>query len=261
MPLNTPLSTLLRMLKAAIGDSLVVGTQADATYRQLLADKQQWLAGVYDFPMLKDRWDVTILPSQRFYDFPTTSIDGTAGITIDFNRPWKAFVNWTNYWIPVDFGVDEIQEFNAMNPDTNNVVWPQVRNDPVRRWEFNGENQFQVWPVPVTQQVFRFVGQRNLDPLVVDTDTSDLDDEFLVYSVAVDILMRKKSADAQSRLSQAQERIRSFRAVLPTRTRDVCIGGNSFSKHWKKLVPVVGVAGGGSGNGGDSNDGNVIGIG
>jgi len=244
MPLNTPLSTLRRMLKAAIGDSLVAGTQADATYNQLLADKQQWLAGVFDFPMLKDRWDVTILPAVRFYNFPTQTIDGTNGVTIDFNRPWQAYINWTNSWQPVDFGVDELQEFNNLNPDTNNPQWPQQQNDPVQRWEFNGEQQFQVWPVPVTQQIFRFVGQRNLDPLVADTDTADLDDEFLVYSVAVDLLMRKKSADAQSRLAQAQERLRSFRAVYPTRTRDVCIGGNKLGRSWKKLVPVVGIAGG-----------------
>lgn len=244
MPLNTPLSTLRQMLRAAVGDSLSIGTQANPTYNQLLADKQQWLAGVFDFPYFKRRWTITINPRANFYNFPTTSDLGETNTTIDFNRPWTAFINWVSRWQEVRYGIDEITEYNDLNSDTNIPVFPQQANDPIQRWQFAGVTQFEVWPVPVTQQFFRFVGQKNLARLTQDTDTAELDDEFLVYSVAVDILSRKKSADAQARLAQAQERIRSFRAVYPVRTKEIIVGGRMKDTKWKRLVPVIGVAGG-----------------
>lgn len=260
MARNTPLSTLLRMLKAAVGDSLTIGTQVDSLYQQRLSDKQQWLAGEYDFPFLKDRWDVAIGANDRFLPFPTTTADGSTEINIAFERPVNVFVNWTNNWQKVDYGIDELTEFNNLNSDSNQPGWARQPNDPVQRWQFNGESQFEIWPIPVTQQTIRFVGQRVLSPLVTPTDTADLDDQFLITSLAVDLLLKKKSADAQSLLASAQQRFNALRACYPCRTRQVVLGGQLKDRMWRRRVPIVTVAGGTSGSD-DSGSGTVIGVG
>lgn len=260
MARNTPLSTLLTMLKAAVGDSLTIGTQSDALYKQRLSDKQQWLAGEYDFPFLKDRWDVLISAGNRYLDFPTVTNDGTTGINISFERPVVVRVNWTNNWQEVRYGIDELTEFNNLNSDTTQPGWAQQSNDPIQRWQFNGENQFEIWPIPATRSTIRFVGQRVLGPLVAPTDTADLDDQFLVYSLAVELLLKKKSADAQSLLASAQQRFNALRAVYPSRTRQIVLGGQLKDRMWRRRVPIVTIAGG-SNSGGDSGDGTVIGTG
>lgn len=259
MARNTPLSTLLRMLKAAVGDSLTIGTQADSLYQQRLSDKQQWLAGEYDFPFLKDRWDVPVTTNDRFKAFPTTTVDGTANVVIAFERPVNVFVNWTNNWQEVKYGIDELTEFNNLNSDNNQPGWARQPNDPVQRWEFNGESQFEIWPIPVTRQTIRFVGQRALSALVAPTDTADLDDQFLITSLAVDLLLKKKSADAQALLASAQQRFNALRACYPCRTRQIVLGGQLKDRMWRRRVPIVTVAGGSSSE--DSGSGTVIGVG
>lgn len=258
MARNTPLSTLLTMLKAAVGDSLTIGTQSDTLYKQRLSDKQQWLAGEYDFPFLKDRWDVLISAGDRYLTFPTVTNAGNT-FAISFERPVNVFVNWTNNWQEVRYGIDELTEYNNLNSDSNQPGWAQQVNDPIQRWEFNAELSFEIWPIPATRSTLRFVGQRALSPLVDPTDTADLDDQFLVYSLAVDLLLKKKSADAQSLLAAAQQRFNALRAVYPSRTRQIILGGQLKDRMWRRRVPIVTVAGGSSG--GDSGDGTVIGTG
>ncbi len=233
------------MLKSYVGDSLSIGTQSDALYKQRLSDKQQWLAGEYDFPFLKDKWDVAIAGGTRYYPIPTTTIDGSVNINIEFERQVNAFVSWTNYWQVVQYGIDEMTEFNYLQSDTL-PNWPAKPNDPIQRWQFNGESQFEVWPIPVTVQTFRFVGQRVLSPLVADTDTADLDDQFLTLSLAVDLLLKKKSADAQAFLASAQQRLQAIRANYPCRDREVILGGRMKDRTWRRRVPIITISGGGS---------------
>jgi hypothetical protein len=96
---------------------------------------------------------------------------------------------------------------------------------------------FEVWPVPALAQTLRFTGQRPVRALSADTDNADLDDVLLVLSVAFDRLMLlKRDAAAQTMAQRAQERFRALRAVYPTRTRDVIVGGcdDSFTTRWKQ---------------------------
>lgn len=240
---NTPLSTLLTMLKAAVGDSLTVGSQLDATYKQLLADKQQWLAGEFDFSFLVQRWNVAATAGTRYYNFPTTTVSGLTSTNISFNRPVKLFVTWTNHWIEVLYGASETTEFNYLNPDTNLGNWAQQALDPVQRWQEVDQLRFEVWPIPVTAQTLRFVGQRQLSALSANSDTADLDDQYLVLSLAVDILSKRESKDAQIKLSYCQERLRMLKATNPVRNRQVVLGGQRMSRAQFRRVPIIAVAG------------------
>jgi hypothetical protein len=226
------------MLKAAVGDSLSVGTQIDSTYNQLLRDKQVVLAGDYDYNFLVQRWNVTVNPGNRYLSYPTTTIDGSTA-NINFDRPLKLFRSWTNHWVEVLNGAGEVDEFNYLNPDTNLPAWPQQALDPVQKWQMHDQTQFEIWPIPVTVQTLRFVGQRTLKPLVGDTDTADLDDELLILSVAVDRLIKQKGADAQAKLATYSMRLRTLRACYPQREREVVLGGRMKDARVRRLIPII----------------------
>lgn len=240
MSLNTSLSTLRTMLKALLGDSLSVGTQSDALYTQLLADKQQWLVGEYDFPFLKKRWNKAIVDGDRYLAIPTVTVDGVTA-NIDFARPFKAFVTYTSSWMEVEYGINEEEEMNSQNPETGITGWDQVKNSPIQRWQFKDSTNFEIWPVSNTAQTFRFVGQRTLSALAADGDLALIDDQLLVLSTAVDLLTKSKEADAPARVAEAKERLSRIRSSMPTRSRDIVIGGAMRDRTWRRRVKIIGV--------------------
>jgi flagellar motor protein MotB len=77
-----------------------------------------------------------------------------------------------------------------------------------------------------------------LDALLVATDTADLDDELIVLSLAVELLSKRKSADAQLLLSVAQNRLAKLTASYPSRDETIVIGGH-MDRQYKKLVPII----------------------
>lgn len=244
MPLGTPLSTLLTMLKAAIGDSLSIGSQSDPLYIQLLSDKQQLLLGQFDFPFLRKRWDVATTIGGRFYTMATQTTDGLT-LDLDLTRPYAVYTLWGAQWVGVGYGISEPCEHNALNPDTNITGWAQQQSDPIQKWQFTDGTHFEIWPVPTTASRVRFVGQRVLPVLLQPTDVALLDDQLLVLSVAVDVLALRKQPLAQVRLSYAQERLRSLRAMYPSRSHSVILGGRMRDAVWKRRLPIITVAGGG----------------
>lgn len=242
MPRQTLLPTLVRQLKACLGDSLTVGTQSDSLYKQLLSDKQQWLVGEFDFPFLKCRWNKNVVAGDRYLTFPTTDITG-ATVSLKLERPLKAYTFWTAVWMELEYGIDEIDEMNSLNPDTNLPNRAQQPLDPIKRWQWSGADstKFEIWPIPVTAQIVRFVGQRELAALSADTDKAELDDQLIVLSLAVDLLSKRKSADAQARLSEAAMRLRVLRASYATRSREVVLGGGRMqdSRQQRRAIPIV----------------------
>jgi len=227
------------MLKAAVGDSLSVGTQSDALYNQLLHDKQDNLAGDYDFNFLVQRWNITANPGDRYLTYPTTTIDGTTNTVINFDRPVKLYRSWTNHWVEVLNGAEEDEEYNYLNPDTNLSGWPQQALDPVQKWQMHDQTKFEIWPIPVTAQILRFVGQRVVGALSADGDKADLDDALITLAVAVDLLIKRKDASAQARLAEVQSQFRVLRASYPQRQREVILGGRMRDVRVRRLIPII----------------------
>jgi len=245
MALNTPLATgspnLLTMLKAAIGDSLSTGTANDAVYKQRLSDKQQWLSGEYDFPFLTKEWLVNVGPGTRYGNFPVvaTTRDGVAK-TLDWNRPFKVEVLYANRWQEVKCGIDT-REYNSLSSDNVSFGSSQVTADtldPIQRYKPASSARFEVWPLPSTGQTLLFTGQMVLDALVANGDTADLDDELIVYSLAVEYLSKRKSADSQILLAVAQNRLATLRSAYPVRDESIVIGGSMDRVH-RHLVPII----------------------
>lgn len=96
---------------------------------------------------------------------------------------------------------------------------------------------YEIWPLPASVATIRMTGQRLLSPLVLDTDTADLDDQMLVLFCAADWLSRKKQADAQLKLQAAQARMTYIRSAYPRRTRDIIVGGGT-DRAYNKIAPV-----------------------
>lgn len=235
MARGTKLSVLYTMLRAKLGEN-TTQTNTQVRYFQLLSDKQKWLANEYDFPFLNDRFDVAVPSGSRYLSFPTIDNEGIS-YAMNLERPYTAEVFWTNIWQPLDYGIDS-QEFNYINSDQGGNT-----QDPVQRWRWSEEGQFEIWPINVTPVVIRFTGQRALDNLVLPTDLADLDDEMLVLFVAADLLTRSRQQDAKLCLDQATERLMRQRGAYPNRTRTCSLAGcGDKESKWvrnQRLIPIA----------------------
>jgi hypothetical protein len=159
MARNTPLGVVRSMVKAQSAKSLQSSSTAqDTEINQIISDTQQGLADAYDFPFLKNRWTLNIAPTTRFVNFPTQDDLGNY-VVPRFERPGNFFLKWNQIWMDIVYGIDEVPEFNYLDSDRNQVL------DPIQRWQFADENQFEVWPLPASTSEVRYVGQRALTPL------------------------------------------------------------------------------------------------
>lgn len=227
------------MLQRKLGEN-TTQTNTQVRYYGLLSDKQKWLANEYDFPYLEDRFDVLVGGNSRYLSFPTIDNEGVTG-AMNLERPYKVEVFWANRWQPLEYGIGS-QEFNYLNSDQLGQAM-----DPIQRWRWSQEGQFEIWPINVGAQTIRFTGQRALDVLAADDDTADLDDEMLVLFVAGDLLMRSRQADAQTCLQQAAARLSAQRGAYPNRPKGCNLAGETMSEsQWRrenKLVPMIAVHG------------------
>jgi len=253
MPRNTTLAIVVSMLKAEVGANLMVGTASadDNRYAMLIDQKQQWLADSYDWPFQDDDWDVQVPAGSRYLNFPGVDEESNT-IAINFERPVETKTWWSAAWLPVDYGIDE-DDYNARNsdgapPDTG--APPDVL-DPIQRWSFNGETQFEVWPVTASKQIFRFRGQRQINSLITYTNgttapaavapswtgTLCLDDQMVMLFAAAEELELKGKSNAQDVLARAQARIQFIRANYPKRTK-TCSFGGARNRQYNKIIPV-----------------------
>ena len=235
MARQQPLSSLYTQLMARVGANTNFSA-TEARYFQLLSDKQKWLANEYDFPFLEDRFDVAVPAFSRYLSFPTIDNEG-GSFAMNLERPYKVEVFWTNVWIELEYGIGS-QEFNYLNSDQSGQI-----NDPVQRWRWSEEGQFEIWPINGTGQSIRFTGQRALDTMSSGSDLCDLDDLTIVLFVAADILIKGKQADGQITLNAAMERLARQRGAYPGRPKGLTFGGgendvdNRFNR--SRLVPIA----------------------
>lgn len=207
------LANVLSQLKSELGATLTAGvaTAQDQILYNLIDNKQQWLAGEYDWPFLCLDADVTA--SSRYPTLPTT---------LDFSRLFGVSVMWSTFWKPVGYGIGPAQ-YNALSSGDGSV--PVVQRDPIEKWRYNTDaTKFEVWPVPSSAQTVRFSGVRPLATLKTSgsydpTKTLDLDDLMVVFLAAAEYLARTKPDQAKLKLDLANQRIRSMRATSQVKDR------------------------------------------
>lgn len=249
---NSPLGLVRSKVKAETGKSLQsTSTAQDAEINQLIENVQAQLAVSYDWPFLKSRWDSFLTPGTRFQTFPTTlSPQGGAAATtaaISFERPPRLQVKWNNIWQDVVYGIDEYPEFNYLDSDRAQVL------DPVQRWQFSDETEFEVWPMPATTAQIRFIGQRALTTLQTgasvpptwnDSALVDLDDLLVAFFVAFEYFSREESPSVKTAYEKAQRRLVALRGAYPVRSQTLTIGrGQPLDRKAIRQIPLVVVAG------------------
>ncbi len=240
MARGVTLLNLRNQLKVELGDALEVNSAADARYNYLLANKQSDLADEYDWAFLKRQWDLSLDPGDRYVEIPSLDIRGTAA-TPNFERPMKVDVYFNAFYNCLGYGIGPA-EYNYKNSDLDE------QQDPVMKWqvatnvdETENEDQIEVWPIPVTNQTLRFVGQRQIYALAVDADTCELDSNLIVYGVAADLLAKGDQKNAGLMLRRFNERLLKIRAGMPSTTEVIQFGYREREE--RNLRPIV-LAGG-----------------
>jgi hypothetical protein len=264
MARQTPLGNVVTMLKAELSANMTVGVSAanDLQYASLIAAKQRWLADSYDWPFLEDTWDV-IVPgggTGRYNAFPTIPGYGSA-VAINFERPMITKVYYSGNWQDVVYGINE-DEFNYIDSDGSagpGTGPPQVL-DPIQRWRFAAENEFEVWPVPSVQTIFRFRGQSAMTPLLTFTantgqpstvaaqyaNTLMLDDVMVMLFTAAEHLQELGKGNAPSVMARAQARMAQIRGCYPKRDQPCAMNGAKLQTKKRVVsmqIPIL-VAGG-----------------
>jgi hypothetical protein len=244
MPRGVTLSHARNLLKSELGESLLQ-TSLDGELNQQIESIQLSLASTYDWPFLRDRWDVPYVPGQRFYTLPALDQAGQA-FQVDFDRSHQAYTMFRDRWCPLEYGIDE-NEYNTLNPGVTRM------GSPLLRWTFQGNNQFEVWPLSDVEQTITFSGFRTLTPLKNEGGAwneaalLDLDALVIVYFCAASRLARLKQDDAGITLAKARERLSQLRATAPARPRRLTVGNHAEFDSDRPRLRVITAPGSGSG--------------
>lgn len=185
--------------------------------RQLIKRTYKVLSEDYDWQHLVIKRDfdvsrVVLQAGDRYYNWPAIlnplKVDG-------------AWVKWGSTWQPLAYGIT-YPDRNTQDPDANQ------RSDPPMRWQFYGDDQFEVWPLPNSNGTANgvnevaFEGQKRVEELLADTNRLDMDDILVSLLVSVEILSElKKMEAAQVKGQAATLRFDRLRANLSNKTRYV----------------------------------------
>lgn len=193
--------------------SVALGVDEEQRLKTTLARVQEILYDDYDWPFLRVKPFKSLAAGQQHYDMP-------AGLNLD--RIEEVGVWYNGKPFPVERGIG-FAEYSAYDP------FEDERSDPVLKWDIvdnGGDEQIEVWPLPASNdQRLQFIGIRNLNTFVSNTDTADLDDRLIVLFAAAEILANQKSEDAETKLRAAQDRYARLKGRIKGGARDAVMGG------------------------------------
>ena len=233
MARGSTLKQVRRILRGHMGIVVDEGynTADDSMHNQLIASKQTVLATRFQWPFLKDRWDIMISAGVRYSLLPTVTIRNVPG-PINTDNEVTAVVQYNTRWKDVDFLIGE-EDYNVLDPDQDE------RMDPIEKWQFIGFNQFEVWPLPADQQKLRFDGWRVPMEPVSDSDRLELDDELIALYIAAELLAKQEAKDAQPKMREAEYRLNELRGAVSAGEPPTLMGYNP--KRWQRprIVPIA----------------------
>jgi hypothetical protein len=198
MARGTQLSALVDALRAEIGASTNVsmGVNTLPSLKQLLNRVQQQLWESFDWPFAFIERDEPMLNGQRYYAFDND---------IDFGRISSAHIRYSSSWRPLDYGIGT-EEYNSSDPGEGE------KEDPPTRWRHYEGNQFEVWPMPSSDEcVLRFKAIKKCPQMVNDNDVALLDDNLIVLTAAAELLARSKSDDANAKANAAAQLLQKLK--------------------------------------------------
>lgn len=249
---NATLASVRSKVKAETQKAIdPTSTSQDAEINQIIETCQQELADAYEWGFLKQRWFASLAAGQRFCPFPvvlaTQGGAPLANMPIDFNKDLKMEVKWNQIWQPVDYGIDNYPEFNYLDSDRG------VQLDPIQRFQYSDNSQFEVWPLPASPAQVCFTQNRALvslqqgatnPPTWNDAALLDLDDLLVVFYVAAIYSTQETQSDDNLNLERFKKRLTLCLGSNPVRTEQIIIGrGTPMNRKMMRQVPLVVVAG------------------
>jgi hypothetical protein len=196
MARGTQLLQLVTMLRDETGraNSVAVGVDDMPALKQVCRRWQETLYDKHDWHHLHTIFDrIPLQAGQRYYDFPAT---------LNFDRIEDVAV-WDN-GVPLSItrgiGFGEYATYDSE---------ADARADPALRWDIRHTGtteQIEIWPIPASNNMsLQFIGIRNLNSLIDNADTADLDDHMIVLFAASD-LMPKGSELAKQKFALGTDR-------------------------------------------------------
>lgn len=181
---------------------------------RMLQMEQEALYDEFTWPHLRVERKMAVQANERYYDPPSD---------MHIDRIERIEFRYGLEWLKLTYGIDASQ-YSMWNSDLGIASWPVAR---WRRWNGNegdtGE-QIELWPIPAQNGdattldgYLKFIGIRNLAPLVDDADRADLDDQLIVLPAAIKILASSGQKDAQIEMSRLQRRYDRMKARLSKR--------------------------------------------
>lgn len=212
MARNTTLVKLLDSLRVEARLSLNPAHNAQNRDHQvrMLQREQERLWDDFDWPHLRVERQVATQAGQRYYETPDD-------IRIDRIERIEIFRDggWCSMTPEIGSG-----QYNVFNSDLDERSWPP------RNWRIHEDEDVEIWPIPdvnanstTLEGYIKFVGIRELRPLVDDADRADLDDTMIVQYVAAQMLAASGAKDAKLKLDSANGRYSRLRGRLTPRRK------------------------------------------
>lgn len=153
----------------------------------------------------------TMSAGSRYYDWPTT---------LNVNKIEKVWFLWGNTWVPLQEGIT-YDQYNIKNSENDE------RSDPVDRFAWYGDSQFEVWPKPASSGgKVGFQAQKKGELLTGGTNRADLDDIMLALYAGAELLLEGGDEKmAQAKIAMANRRRGTMIAAAAVSSR-VRLGGN-----------------------------------
>lgn len=191
---------------------------------RLVKNYYESLYSEHDWPFArikKEDAGKDIAAGQRYYDYPAE---------LDLERGYALWVKWGTPWLELKYGIGP-EQYSAFDSDTD------MRTDPPLRWQIYQENQFEIWPLPATDQTngLRFEGYRKMTPLTTGGSRCDLDGILVAKFVAARVLARKKTSDGQLVLAEAQQRLATLTNREP-KARVIMSGAHMPNKQQYRVI-------------------------
>jgi hypothetical protein len=205
----------IRHLRGEIGHSTStnVGMNVDDSLQVALERTQERLWEEWDWKHMEVTRDIEVAAGQRFYNVPPD---------LAYERISKAEFRWGNDWIELKHGITQ-RDYNVFDSDLDKRSWPveawDVTEDPQdTAGNIDGRGMIEVWPIPdrgtdatTLAGTLRLTGIRMLGPFTQLNHRCELDHNLIVLYAAAEFLARKKSPDAQMKLTQATQLLNRLR--------------------------------------------------
>lgn len=204
MARGTTLEQLTVMMKAEVGATpkYDANTDMNFVYHQYLRRHYENLYDGWAWPFKRIERDVLTQAGERYYDWPAD---------IDVEQQLEFWVDENGTWIRLEQGI---------GPEQYNSYAEGERQDYPYRWDWQGEDQFEVWPMSALDGVkLRIIGTKNPNKLISESDTCDIDDQMVVLYAASELLLRDDPNRAQMKQNMAKQREAIVKAKLQTRKR------------------------------------------